>query len=201
MSKRRHQRATAEPPPPPCCSHACPSGPPSPRRGHACDASLRARRSRVRRPLLRTTSAPHAETLPDEGLMSILGSSTAARTPPAGSRLGGSLATRLAREAGLDRPNQSREMVESERRAQFQRQIYRKWQPGDVYSPSDLSGAEQKKWKQGRKKPQSDAFDQLGINPILEYKVRCRHHVQEKRHDLHGAQLTSRRTSQSCQST
>jgi small subunit ribosomal protein S18 len=62
-------------------------------------------------------------------------------------------------------------MIESERRSQFQRQIYRKWQTGDVYSPSDLSGAEQKKWKLGRKKPQSDAFDVLGINPVLEYKV------------------------------
>jgi small subunit ribosomal protein S18 len=63
-------------------------------------------------------------------------------------------------------------MVESERRSQFQRQIHRKWQAGDVYSPTDLSGAEQKKWKFGRKKPQSDAFDVLGINPVLEYKVR-----------------------------
>jgi small subunit ribosomal protein S18 len=177
ISKRRHQRATAALQSPPCCSHACRSDQPSPRRGHACDASRRARRSRVRRPSLRTTSAPPAETLPDEGLLSILGNSSAARRPAASQPLGGSLATRLAREAGLDRPTQSREMIESERRSQFQRQIYRKWQPGDVYSPSDLSGAEQKKWKQGRKKPQSDAFDQLGINPIQEYKVRCRYHV------------------------
>lgn len=77
----------------------------------------------------------------------------------------------MARDIGLDRPTQSREMIESERRAQFQRQIYRKWQPGDVYSPHDLTGTEQKKWKLGRKKPQSDAFDVLGINPVNEYKV------------------------------
>jgi small subunit ribosomal protein S18 len=68
----------------------------------------------------------------------------------------------------------TREVVESERLAQFQRQIYRKWQPGDVYAPHDLSGSEQKKWKFGRKKPQQDAFDVLGINPVLEYKVRDR---------------------------
>jgi small subunit ribosomal protein S18 len=61
-------------------------------------------------------------------------------------------------------------MIESERREQFQRQIYRKWQPGDVYSPHDLTGAEQRKWKMGRKKPQQDAFDVLGINPLNEYK-------------------------------
>jgi small subunit ribosomal protein S18 len=95
--------------------------------------------------------------------------------------------TRLAREAGLDRPNQTREMVESEKRSQYQRQIYRKWQPGDVYSPADLSGAEQKKWKFGRKRPQSDAFDILGINPVLEYKVRG--HKQDKGHRLTTAEL------------
>ncbi|KAF2134813.1 ribosomal protein S18 [Dothidotthia symphoricarpi CBS 119687] len=108
----------------------------------------------------------------DDALLSILGDSTAARGPSSTqSRLpGSSLATRLAREAGLDRPTQTREMVESERRSQFQRQIFRKWQPGDVYAPSDLSGAEMKRWKSGRKKPQSDAFDVLGINPVNEYK-------------------------------
>ncbi|KAJ4318452.1 hypothetical protein N0V94_004407 [Neodidymelliopsis sp. IMI 364377] len=107
----------------------------------------------------------------DKALLSILGGS-AARNPPADQQRPRvpSLATRLARDAGLDRPTQTREMIESERRSNFQRQMYRKWQPGDVYSPHDLSGAEQKKWKFGRKKPQSDAFDVLGINPINEYK-------------------------------
>jgi small subunit ribosomal protein S18 len=85
----------------------------------------------------------------------------------------GSLApTQIARDLGFNRPSQTREMIESERREQFQRQIYRKWQPGDVYSPHDLTGAEQRKWKFGRKKPQQDAFDVLGINPLNEYKVR-----------------------------
>jgi len=81
---------------------------------------------------------------------------------------------RLVRNVGLDRPSatSTREFAESERLAQYQRQIYRQWQPGDVYAPHDLSGIEQKKWKQGRKRPQEDAFDILGINPVLEYKVR-----------------------------
>ena len=77
----------------------------------------------------------------------------------------------MARDLGINRPSQTREMLESERREQFQRQIYRKWQTGDVYAPHDLTGTEQKKWKFGRKKPQSDAFDVLGINPVNEYKV------------------------------
>jgi len=127
----------------------------------------------VRLQCLRTTSASHTEHTADDSLLELLKTSQASSPPPTAPV---SLATRQAREAGLDRPTQSREMVESERRAQFQRQVHRSWQTGDVYSPSDLSGAEQKKWKTGRKKPQSDAFDVLGINPVSEYKVGCRRH-------------------------
>lgn len=115
-----------------------------------------------------------------DDLLSILGNSAAARHPanaPSATsqpRSGESAALRFARGVGLDRATSSpnRELAESERLSQYQRQIYRKWQPGDVYAPHDLSGTEQKKWKQGRKKPQQDAFDVLGINPVLEYKVR-----------------------------
>ncbi|KAH6644001.1 ribosomal protein S18 [Boeremia exigua] len=103
----------------------------------------------------------------DDAILSILSD---LKTPASQQQPGGSLATRFARDAGLDRPSQTREMLESERSATFQRQIYRKWQAGDVYAPHDLSGAEQKKWKYGRNKPQSDAFDVLGINPVNEYK-------------------------------
>ncbi len=88
--------------------------------------------------------------------------------------LQGSLTTRIGREAGLTQTS-SRELLESERRSQYQRQIFRKWNPGDVYAPHDLSGQEQKKWKTGRKRPQQDAFDVLGINPIQEYKVSSLH--------------------------
>ena len=123
-------------------------------------------------------------TPPTEDVLDILKTSTAGRhpsntgapfppsspskspsTPPPTSAL-----SRFARGAGLDSTTPSRELAESERIAQYQRQIYRKWQPGDVYAPHDLSGTEQKKWKYGRKKPQQDAFDVLGINPVLEYK-------------------------------
>ncbi|KAH8727918.1 ribosomal protein S18 [Phaeosphaeriaceae sp. PMI808] len=120
-----------------------------------------------RRCLRSFSSGPQKQ---DDALLSILGGSSAAGSPSTTQRPGGSLAMRLAREAGLDRPTQTREMLDSEKRSQYQRQIYRKWQPGDVYSPQDLSGAEQKRWKVGRKKPQSDAFDVLGINPVQEYK-------------------------------
>ncbi|KAI4633684.1 uncharacterized protein J4E87_000848 [Alternaria ethzedia] len=110
---------------------------------------------------------------PQDGILDILASSTAAARPPPNTnttrpRTGPSL-TGMASTMGLS-ANMPREVLESDRAAQYQRQIYRKWQPGDVYAPHDLSGTEQKKWKYGRKKPQQDAFDVLGINPILEYK-------------------------------
>ncbi|KAF2796574.1 ribosomal protein S18 [Melanomma pulvis-pyrius CBS 109.77] len=61
-------------------------------------------------------------------------------------------------------------MLEQEHRDNYSRQVFRKWQPGDVYAPKDLSGPEQKKWKNARRTAGSDAFDTLGINPINEYK-------------------------------
>jgi small subunit ribosomal protein S18 len=106
-------------------------------------------------------------------MLNILANSAAARENSAAQqRPKGSSIIGVARGMGLDSTTPSRELAESERVAQFQRQIYRKWQPGDVYAPHDLSGTEQKKWKYGRKKPQQDAFDVLGINPVNEYKVR-----------------------------
>ncbi|KAH6865297.1 ribosomal protein S18 [Alternaria rosae] len=109
---------------------------------------------------------------PQDGILDILASSTAPARSPTNTtrpRSGPSL-TGMASSMGLTAKTPTRELAESERTAQYQRQIYRKWQPGDVYAPHDLSGTEQKKWKYGRKKPQQDAFDVLGVNPILEYK-------------------------------
>ncbi|KAF2269143.1 ribosomal protein S18 [Lojkania enalia] len=64
----------------------------------------------------------------------------------------------------------AQEIAEHDKRRAYQNQIHRTYKAGDVYSPRDLTGVEQKKWKLGRKTAQSDAFDTLGINPINEYK-------------------------------
>ncbi|KAF3037562.1 hypothetical protein E8E11_005689 [Didymella keratinophila] len=100
-------------------------------------------------------------------LLDVLSGSKAAQS----NRQSNSLLLRTAAQAGVnERPTTTQQMIESERRENFQKQIYRRWQTGDIYAPHDLTGAEQKKWKFGRKKPQSDAFDVLGINPVSEYK-------------------------------
>ncbi|KAL8723513.1 MAG: hypothetical protein Q9181_007272, partial [Wetmoreana brouardii] len=70
------------------------------------------------------------------------------------------------------------------RRSDLERQIYRRFRPGDIYAPHDLSPAEQQKWRQrhvggnidGQRGPhqntpgkKKDVFDMLNINPIKEY--------------------------------
>ncbi|PSN64205.1 ribosomal protein S18 [Corynespora cassiicola Philippines] len=89
----------------------------------------------------------------------------APQAPDAGRPLAQKLAQSITKN-----PDPHREIQNSAVRASYQKQIYRKWYPGDVYKPYDLSGQEQKKWKLGRKTPQSDAFDTLGVNPVNEYK-------------------------------
>ena len=62
--------------------------------------------------------------------------------------------------------------VDKVRRAlDLERQMHRRWKAGDVYAPHDLSPVEQRKW-QKRRPREVDAFDQLGMNPLDEYKVR-----------------------------
>jgi small subunit ribosomal protein S18 len=120
-----------------------------------------------------------------EGLLDILSGSKVAQSTKQ-SPIGNSLLGRTAAQAGLnERPTTTTQMIEQERRENFQKQIYRRWQTGDIYSPHDLTGAEQKKWKFGRKKPQSDAFDVLGINPVSEYKV-GQHLLQERSCEASG---------------
>lgn len=64
-------------------------------------------------------------------------------------------------------------MTKARRVLDLERQIHRKWKAGDVYAPHDLSPVEQMKW-QKRRPREIDAFDELGINPLHEYKV-CLH--------------------------
>ena len=45
----------------------------------------------------------------------------------------------------------------------------RRWQPGDLYSPHDLSPTETQKWSK-QNQGARDVFDMLGINPLHEYK-------------------------------
>jgi small subunit ribosomal protein S18 len=50
------------------------------------------------------------------------------------------------------------------------KQITRRYKPGDVYAPHDLSGVEMTKWKK-RDRPIYDVFDVLDMNPLEHYRV------------------------------
>jgi len=50
------------------------------------------------------------------------------------------------------------------------RQITRKWNFGDVYSPHDLSPSEMTKWKKNTGRKQ-DLVDLLGVRPLDMYRV------------------------------
>ncbi|KAF2807846.1 ribosomal protein S18 [Mytilinidion resinicola] len=58
----------------------------------------------------------------------------------------------------------------SAKRTDYEQQLARKFKPGDVYAPHDLTGQEMQKWKKSRNAPKTDAIDALGLNPINEYK-------------------------------
>ncbi|GKU01157.1 ribosomal protein s18 [Fusarium langsethiae] len=51
----------------------------------------------------------------------------------------------------------------------FLRQMPRRWEAGDVYSPHDLSPVEMQKWRK-RSVKNNDVIDALGISPLDMYK-------------------------------
>lgn len=52
----------------------------------------------------------------------------------------------------------------------FARQMTRRWRPGDVYAPHDLSPSEMGKWRRNRAR-QQDLVDILGLKPLDMYRV------------------------------
>jgi small subunit ribosomal protein S18 len=54
---------------------------------------------------------------------------------------------------------------------EYLREMPRRWQVGDVYSPHDLSPVEMNKWRR-RSQRKGDVIDALGIRPLDTYKVR-----------------------------
>ncbi|OAA42265.1 Ribosomal protein S18 [Metarhizium rileyi] len=74
-----------------------------------------------------------------------------------------------------DRPNRNRlEAIETLRNAKistdYLKQMSRRWDAGDVYSPHDLSPVEMQKWRK-RSLRGSDVVDALGIRPLDMYKA------------------------------
>jgi len=71
-----------------------------------------------------------------------------------------------------EREQQLKDMTRGYTRRELEQQQTRRWRPGDVYAPHDLSGVEMAKWKRVRRQPKAraDVLDQLGMNPLQHYK-------------------------------
>ena len=57
------------------------------------------------------------------------------------------------------------------KRRDLLQEMTRKWRPGDIYSPHDLTGYAMSKFKKKRIRPPVDVLDMLRIDPLKEYKV------------------------------
>lgn len=53
----------------------------------------------------------------------------------------------------------------------WMKQMPRRWQAGDVYSPRDMSPGEHEAWRVGGNRAHYDIVDTLGLRPLDLYKV------------------------------
>ena len=70
-----------------------------------------------------------------------------------------------------NRKAQEEEALNASQQYNIERMAARRWEAGDVYHPHDLTPAEMRKWKQ-RQRPTKDIFDEVGVDPLDEWKVR-----------------------------
>ena len=80
------------------------------------------------------------------------------------------IARRNAAIAGNPEAEAMSDINDFKRASNFSKMVTRRWKPGDVYAPHDLSDVEMMKWRQ-RSKPTHDAFDVLDMNPLDHYRV------------------------------
>ncbi|OAQ61744.1 ribosomal protein S18 [Pochonia chlamydosporia 170] len=95
------------------------------------------------------------------------------RAPPTRNMRPGEAAAKMMKSY-TDKQNRSRlESIEalrnSKNSADYLKQMPRRWESGDVYSPHDLSPVEMQKWRK-RSPRSSDIVDALGIRPLDMYK-------------------------------
>ena len=114
--------------------------------------------------------------LPTSALKPRAPPTTQRSNPAASARLSAQeLANKLLSEArssgdlGRRRQETIDALERDNRRRDLERQAARRWRPGDVYAPHDLSPVEAQKWKKATV-GDKDAFDVLGINPLDEWK-------------------------------
>ena len=123
-------------------------------------------------------SPPPLSTRPVTDALSGLDAPTPAPTTARSSAY--ALAENTVREASAARRKAQtdaalRDVERTYSRKDIESQSIRRWKVGDVYSPHDLSGIEQGKWRRQRRKPRPrhgdrDVMDKLGLNPLDLYR-------------------------------
>lgn len=119
--------------------------------------------------------APRAPTPSSSSNLLSISNDRHKRAPNTRSLRPGEAATKMMNRY-TDKQNRSRlESVEALRNSKnssdYLRQMPRRWDAGDVYSPHDLSPVEMQKWRK-RSLRSNDVVDALGIRPLDMYKVR-----------------------------
>jgi hypothetical protein len=77
--------------------------------------------------------------------------------------------TRMRQHAIRNQTEQ--ELSDSNMTSSYMQQMPRRWKPGDVYAPRDLSPYEANKWRGGSQGVKRDILDMLGLNPLDNYRV------------------------------
>lgn len=91
------------------------------------------------------------------------------------------LLTRLKRDGSTtlrSKQAQIEQLRNQKNSADYLRQMPRRWEAGDVYSPHDMSPVEMQKWRK-RSPRKADVVDALGIRPLDMYKVCCQSSIEQ----------------------
>ncbi|PTB68619.1 ribosomal protein S18 [Trichoderma citrinoviride] len=108
-------------------------------------------------------------------LLSINNSSSSSQAPRGGGNPGDAATSMLHRlkrdgQASLRNKQAQIEQLRNQKNsADYLRQMPRRWEAGDVYSPHDMSPVEMQKWRK-RSPRKADVVDALGIRPLDMYK-------------------------------
>ncbi|PHH76043.1 hypothetical protein CDD82_4161 [Ophiocordyceps australis] len=117
--------------------------------------------------------APQKTSAASDQLLKIVRSSSSKKRPPKSTSFGKAskdLFDRItARQSGPDRIARFDEERQRQESADYLTQMPRRFKPGDLYSPHDLSPAEMSKYRR-RPHRSRDVVDALGINPLDHYK-------------------------------
>ncbi|KAI1271116.1 ribosomal protein S18 [Xylaria sp. FL0933] len=116
---------------------------------------------------LSTTAAPQALRDIKNTTSSMLNLDSGADPTRAANEIFKNVRAQQRRGGGARRTEE--QMRGSDRTNDYMRQLPRRWRPGDVYSPHDMSPSEMAKWRKATAR-KTDLVDLLGLRPLDMYR-------------------------------